>query len=263
MQTSTHYGKLKLRHERHIYKRGKNKGDAPMGPRGKTHYLCIDRKDHMAVRFHNTDIIKAYPDGRLTIDCGGWAGHITTKTHLNHALPGNMWMGTMRVMSESQLTIRTPAGRYRYYDGITFDAEGKPLTEIKPFLARRIDKDEVAELNRALDEYGFKDAFKVLWGACTPEDSQHDLTGKTDHSWRWVKNPIDLFDMPDLYADKWRYLVAHFAFDERWARDPVTGNHHKLFNKLTPSTTWSNIMRWVKRDMYKSIETEVYEVSQA
>lgn len=259
---TTYYTKLKFHLERHIYKRGKNKGDAPMGPRSKTHYLCIDRKDHMAVRFHNTDIIKAYPDGRITIDCNGWAGSITTKTHLNDALPGNMWMGSMRVMSESQLTIRTPAGRYRYYDGITFDAEGKPLTEIKPFLARRIDKDEVAELNRALDEYGFKDAFKVLWGACTPEDSQSTI-GNNGHDWRWVKTKLDLFDMPDVHADKWRTMVAYFAFDEKWTRDPATGNHKKVFIKLTPSQAWANIMRWVKRDMYRSIETEVYEVSQA
>jgi hypothetical protein len=143
---TTYHGKLKLHLERHIYKRGQYKGDAPMEARqrSKNHYRVIDRGTHMAVRFHNTDIIKAYPDGKITIDCEGWADRITTKTHLNMALPGAYYVASYKVHSHSQLVVRTQTGRYRYYDGITFDADGTPTTELKPFLARRIDKDQVA-----------------------------------------------------------------------------------------------------------------------
>jgi len=262
MQTSTHHGKLKLRLERHMFKRGRNKGSAPMGRRGKTHYLLIDRGTHLAVRFWNTDIIRAYPDGNVMLDCNGWADRITTKIHLNNALPSGWWIGSINFRSESQLCVNTPAGRYRYYDGITFDADGKPTTELHPFKARRIDKDEVAELNQAMDEYGFKEMFKVLWGACEPADTQEARSPdqKNNHQWRWVRNKLDLFDMPDVHADKWRYMIATFAFDERWGRDE-TGNFTKLFTKLDPSTTWSRLMRWVKKDMFKTIDTEVYEIS--
>lgn len=260
MQTSTHYTRLKLHLERHMYKRGRNKGNAPMGRRSKTHYQVIDRTTHLAVRFWNTDIIRAYPDGRIMVDCNGWADRITTKTHLNEALPRDMWVGSTKFMSESQLCINTQAGRYAYYDGITFDAEGKPTTELRPFKARRIDKDEVAELNRAVTEGGFKDMFRVLWAACEYEDTKVDYRA-AEHQWQWVRDKNCLFDLPDVHANKWRYMIAAFAFRESWGRDPRTGNHTKIGRKLDASIAWSNLMRWAKKDMYKTIETEVYEIS--
>ena len=260
MQTSTHYTRLKLHLERHMYKRGRNKGNAPMGRRSKTHYQVIDRTTHLAVRFWNTDIIRAYPDGRIMVDCNGWADSITTKIHLNDALPRDMWVGSTKFMSESQLCINTQAGRYAYYDGITFDADGKPTTELRPFKARRIDKDEVAELNRAVTEGGFKDMFRVLWAACEYEDTKRDFRA-AEHQWQWVRDKNCLFDLPDVHANKWRYMIAAFAFNERWVRDPRTGNHQQQFVKLDPSITWSRLMRWVKQGMYKTIETEVYEIS--
>lgn len=260
MQTSTHHGKLKLHLERHMYKRGRNKGDAPMGRRDKTHYRIIDRGTHLAVRFWNTDILRAYPDGNVMLDCNGWADSITTKIHLNDALPSGWWIGSTNFRSESQLCINTSAGRYRYYDSIAFDANGKPTTELRPFLAKRIDKEAVAELNQAMDEYGFKEMFKVLWGACEYEDSAISYRDP-EHQWHWVRNKLDLFYMPDVHANNWRYMIAYFAFKEYWGRDPQTNTARKVGHKLSPSETWSNIMRWVKKDMYKSIETEVYEIS--
>lgn len=256
MEPSTYYyGKLELHLERHIYKRGKYKGDAPMVPsqRSKNHYRVIDRGTHMAVRFHNTDIIKAYPDGRITIDCAGWDDHITTKTHLNMALPGAYYVSSYKVHSQSQLTVRTPKGRYRYYDGITFDADGAPTTELKPFFARRIDKNKVAELNKAMDENGFKEMFKVLWGQAKPEYM------RKQSEWRWI-NTEHLFSLPDVNAHQWVNMVSHFAFDETWGLDPVTGTYKRVYIKYDPSVTWSNLMRWVKRDMYNIVETEVYSM---
>lgn len=257
MEPSTYYyGKLKLHLERHIYKRGKYKGDAPMEARqrNKNHYRVADRGTHMAVRFHNTDIIRAYPDGKIMIDCNGWADHITTKTHLNGALPYGFWVASYKVHSHSQMIVRTHTGRYRYYDGITFDADGTPTTELKPFLARRIDKDQVAELNKDMDENGFREMFKVLWGQAKPEYMH------TNGEWRWTK-PEHLFSMPDVYAHMWLNMVSHFAFDEKWRRDPVTDTYGKYYVKYDPSVAWSNLMRWVKRDMYNVIETEVYSMT--
>lgn len=256
---TTYYTKLKFHLERHIYKRGANKGDAPMGRRGKTHYRVIDRGTHMAVRFWNTDIIRAYPDGNITIDCNGYVDRITTKTHLNEAMPRDMWIGSTKFRSESQLCITTQAGRYYYYDGITFDADGKPTTERRPFKARRIDKDEVAELNRAMLDGGFKDMFKMLWAACEYEDTKIDYRAP-EHQWHWVRNKLDLFELPEVHADKWRYMIAAFAFNETWSRDIRTGLATKTGYKLSASTTWANLMRWAKKDMYKTVETEVYEL---
>ena len=248
---TTLHGSLKLHLSRHVYKRGKNKGDAPAGPRGKTHYRVIDRGTHMAVRFWNTDIVKAYPDGSITIDCDGYAGRPTTKTHLNRIMPRMWWVASYRLHSQSQLVIRTPKGKYRYYDGISFDAEGTPTTELKPFYARRVDKDQVAELNKDMEENGFKEMFKVLWGQAKPEDM------RTNSQWRWENN---LFSLPEVHANKWLNMVAYFAFTERWGHDVITGNYKKLYTKRDPSHTWSHLMRWCKRDMFNVVETEVYSL---
>lgn len=253
---TTFHGKLKLHLERHIYKRGKYKGDAPAesGQRSKNHYRVADRGTHMAVRFHKTDIIKAYPDGRITIDCGGWYDRPSTRIHLNMVLPGAYRVASYTAFSQSQLTVRTPKGRYRYYDGITFDADGAPTTELKPFLARRIDKDKVAELNRDMDENGFKEMFKILWGQAKPEYMH------TNSEWRWI-NTEHLFYLPDVHAHRWINMVSHFAFEETWGHDPVTDTYKRVYTKYDPSGTWSNLMRWVKRDMYNIVETEVYSMT--
>jgi hypothetical protein len=258
--TQTLHSKMKLHHERHIFKRGNNKGDAPAGKRYKTHYLIIDRKDHMALRFWNTDILKAYPDGSITIDCGGWSGNPTTKTHLNQWLRGHhhFCLYSDKIMSHSQLSLYTPKNIYRYYDGITFDADGAPTTPLKGFYAKRIDKDEVAELNKALDENGFREMFKVLWGAVTPDECpEPHMQGLT---WWAARDRSDVFAMPDVYAEQWRPMVASFAFEVRRSYDMDTQTIRTTHIKRTPSATWSLIMRWVKDDMHKTIETEVFAI---
>lgn len=42
----------------------------------------FDRGDHIAIRLHNTDIIKLYPNGVVVLRHGGWQT-ITTKDRLN------------------------------------------------------------------------------------------------------------------------------------------------------------------------------------
>ncbi len=257
----TLHSKMKLHHERHVYKRGMHKGDAPAGPRGKSDYRIMVHADHMALRYYKTDILKAYPDGSITINCDGYSDRMSTKKYLNEWLYENdrMGVGSIRVMSESQLVVATPKGTYRYYDGISFDANGAPTTPLKPFRALRIDRDEVAELNKALDENGFKEMFKVLWGAVTQEDASR--TNRYNARWLTAKDRTDVFSMPDLYADEWACLVACFAFDAESSFNETTKRWEVALCKRPPSTVWSLIMGWAKTKMFKTIETEVYQLS--
>ena len=262
----TLHSKMKLHLERHVYKRGANKGDAPAGRRGQSDYRIIERKgnfgdDHMALRFYKTDILKAYPDGSITIHCDGYADRMTTKKHLNEWLynaPHRMYLGSRRIMSESQLVVATSKGTYRYYDGISFDANGAPTTPLKPFRALRIDRDEVAELNKALDENGFKEMFKVLWGAVTSDDCPNRYDYR---SWMSLKDRTDVFSMPDTYAEGWREMVAYFAFDSETYWDESKAQYNIRYIKRSPTNTWGALMSWAKHGMYKTIETEVYELS--
>lgn len=256
----TLHSKMKLHHERHVYKRGMHKGDAPAGPRYKSDYRIMVHADHMALRYYKTDILKAYPDGSITINCDGYSDRMSTKKYLNEWLYENdrMGVGSIRVMSESQLVVATSKGTYRYYDGISFDANGAPTTPLKPFRALRIDRDEVAELNKAIEENGFREMFKVLWGAVTSDD----LPNRYDYrAWMSLKDRTDVFSMPDTYAEGWREMVAYFAFDSETYWDESKAQYNIRYIKREPSAVWKAIMEWAKHDMLKTIETEVYEIS--
>lgn len=257
----TLHSKMKLHHERHVYKRGAHKGDAPAGSRGKNDYRIMAHDDHMALRYYNTDILKAYPDGSITIHCDGFADRPTTKKYLNEWLyraPNRLYLGSRRIMSQNQLIMATRTTLYRYYDGISFDANCAPTTPLKPFHACRINKEEVAELNKALDENGFKEMFKVLWGSAKVEDGKRPWDGGT---WLYAKDRTDVFSMPDLYADGWQNMVGRFAFDSETYWDANGSQYTLRYIKRDPPAVWKAIMGWAKTHMYKTIETEVYEIS--
>ena len=247
---------LRLRIERSAYKRGMNKGAAPLGPRWKSHYLAIDRGTHIAVRFHHTDIVRAYPDGTVMIDCGGYAGHMTTKTHLNDALRlipnASVRMYSFKVNSLSQLLLYVGNKRYRYYDGITLNREGTVTTGLLPFQARRIDKAQVAELNADMIDSGFKDAFRVLWSQATEEDSGAYRTSMWPHTFR--NNRASLVQAHN--SDQWLGAIADFAFERAWTRDKATGNVRYTTIKHDHSHVWSRMMKWIKADMYEVIDTQ-------
>ena len=104
----TMYERLQAHLTKHAYKRGANKGDAPLDSsrRGRSHERVSTRRDHMAVRFWNTDVIRAYPDGRIVLNCGGWYMSPTTKTCVNDALRwfgGNIaWLYSDRLYGKTQ-----------------------------------------------------------------------------------------------------------------------------------------------------------------
>lgn len=252
----TMHGKLRLRIERNEYKRGANKGAAPMGPRWKSHYLAIDRGTHIAVRFHHTDIVRAYPDGTVMIDCNGYAGHITTKTHLNdalHLMPGAVVrMYSSKINSLSQCLLYVGNKRYRYYDGITLNREGTVTTDLLPFQARRINKAEVADLNADMIESGFKDAFRVLWSQATEEDAAAFRTSMASHTFRNNRARI----VQAHHSNQWLGVIADFAFDRTWVQDKTTGAMKLTTIKHDHSQVWSRMMKWIKADMYETIDTQ-------
>lgn len=247
---------LRLRIERSAYKRGVNKGAAPMGPRWKSHYLAIDRGTHIAVRFHNTDIVRAYPDGTVIIDCNGYSGHMTTKTHLNDALRlmpnASVRMYSTKINSLSQCLLYVGNKRYRYYDGITLNREGAVTTGLLPFQARRINKAEVAELNADMIESGFKDAFRVLWSQATEEDAAAFRKSMAPHNFR--NNRTSLVQSHN--SNQWLGAIAEFSFERTWVQDKTTGAMRHTTIKHDHQQVWSRMMKWIKADMYEIIDTQ-------
>ena len=252
----TMYEKLQAHLTKHAYKSGKNKGDAPLDSsrRSRSHERVSPRSDHMAVHFHNTDVIKAYQDGRVEIDCDGYAGRPTTRTCVNDAL---RWFGGInarmysdKMYGKTQLVLKTTRGQYAYYDGITIDADGTLLSEPKPFQGKRIDKTASKELYADMQECGFKDVFKLLHAVAEKlppaNDRLHDKV-------RFARaSELRDFITQEVHANKWPYVVEMVSFKHKFNWQTRMGEYQKLDYK----DAWAQLMGIVKKDLYKTVAIE-------
>jgi len=248
------YDKLKFHLTRHAYKRGYNKGDAPFDQsrRGRSHHRVIQRSDCMAIRFHNTDIVRAYPDGRVMLDCNGWADSITTMTAVRDAnkfLSFTLSIGSRSVMSLSQMVVVRGGETILYYDGITFDGEGNVITPLRPFEARRIDKAESKEFMDEIKTSGFTDMFKLLYATVQPPEG-------TPNYFPRILN--DILTDPEHAAD-WPHIIAKYKYEQRWEFD-ANGMAKGWVEVGTAKTCWSRIMAVCKASMYNTIKTEVVSI---
>ena len=238
------YQHLKQHLERYVYKRGANKGDAPANryQRWRTTFRVVEHTDYMSVRLWRTDIIKAYPDGTFVIDTDGYYSHSTTIIRMNDALgyflPYSIWMGSMKKFSMPQKMMAVKDKRYRFYDGMKFDADCNLISEKKCFESRRIDKAQTKEFLNGLKESGFREVFNILWSQATLDDRFGSGMHRLDET---ITNPDE--------SDKWMSIIAQAAFGSGWRDD-----------KASPQVAWSRIMQAAKRDMYVVLPTDIYEV---
>jgi hypothetical protein len=243
------YDKLKYHLANHVYKRGRYKGDAPAdrSRRGRSHHRVVQRADFMAIRFHNTDIVRAYPDGRVQFDCKGWVSSSTTAMALRDAtlfMPFHFSVFSRNVMSLNQTVLRTRYGTMvKYYDGITMDGEGKVITPLRPFEARRIDKAESKEFMDKVEASGFKDMFKLLYATVQPPEGTIGV---------YPRRLSDRFTDPEHAAD-WPHLIATYKY-------VGIGGNRTWLEVGTAQTCWSRIMADCKSDMYRNIDTEVVSI---
>jgi hypothetical protein len=225
--------RLKLHLERHVYKRGRNKGDAPADSsrRAKTHFRVIQGNGgQMIVRFHNADILSAYEDGHIVLNTNGWHASPTTRTAMNEALCffGMGGVGSVRKGGYSQTGIRMNGKTYRYYDGMSFAADGTLMGDRISFTAKRTDREETAEFRADIKESGFVGMFPVLYAAATvPEQS-------------WLATPVQKLMTSDFHANQWPDLVAlakYSTFRARHHNRPAHANHKDALRALIASVT--------------------------
>jgi hypothetical protein len=160
---TTAYGNLSLYHSRHEYKRGAYKGDAPADSsrRAKAHFRIVKPDpayptDPYKVRFWATNILTAYPDGRVKINCNGFDDRPTTRGAMNHALHicgfrGHMFSRRLGALSQTAISINGKS--YRYYDGMEFDAEGTLLTPPQAWEAVITDTDKTKAFRAQTKEF--------------------------------------------------------------------------------------------------------------
>lgn len=75
----------------------------------------FDRGDHFALRLHNTDIIRVFPDGWV-LSAGGWTT-VTTKQRLND------WGPVGITQRDWTWYVGTPDGERTFHNGIFVDKD--------------------------------------------------------------------------------------------------------------------------------------------
>jgi hypothetical protein len=244
--TSTAHAKLTAHLEKHMYKRGYNIGDAPADNRGKTNFRVVKRGENIAVRFHSTDILTAYPNGDIMLDCRGWASATTTRAAMDFALrrfqPSYTSMGIRNFKSNSQLCLYLPGSRVvRYYDGIRISQTGEVLTPLQAFRCVRMNTEKSKALADGVKASGFKDMFAMLYN-----------TAKLEHKWAvdmWRCGRHDTITN-SANAEHWQGLVAGFKFVGDY-------RHESIPEGDTPARAWTRCMSAFKTHMYETVDTEV------
>ena len=241
---------------RHMYKRGKNKGDAPANKhrRAMCHYRVIKGNDDtLRIRMWSTDIITAYPNGDVKIDTNGYYSHNTTIIRLNEAFGFfegvGVGMGKRSILSYSQPVLRVNGKLYHYYDGITLNDQGEVITPLQAFEQKRVNKAETKALADDLQESGFKDAFKVLYATTTPEH-----IGENDYSLFGVDWADALAD--NAQADKWQLIIARTKFYKDYWSARTGGS--LWTEKSDAKACWAAIMQYCKKNMYVVSRSETF-----
>jgi hypothetical protein len=236
-----------------MYKRGKNKGDAPANAhrRAMDHFRVVKGNDDtMRIRMWSTDIITAYPNGDVKIDTRGYYTHNTTIIRLNEAFGFfegvGVGMGKRSILSYSQPVLRVGVKLYHYYDGITLNAQGEVITPLQAFEMKRVDKVATKELAVDLQESGFTDAFKLLYAVATPDDMEKDNFGMFG-----VRLPDALSD--NNRADTWKMIIARSKFERQYAYP-----QYQYVEKSNAKACWATIMAACKKNMFIVSRSETY-----
>lgn len=93
---------------------GRDKTDRPL--EGKTTRIRRVADDAVALRYHQTDVITWYEDGRIVLDSGGWHTS-TTKQKMGYAV--------VVIQTRGVWTLRWHGVTYVYEDGITLYPDGR------------------------------------------------------------------------------------------------------------------------------------------
>jgi hypothetical protein len=241
-----------------MYKRGKNKGDAPANKhqRGMNHFRVVKGNDDtMRVRMFSTDILTAYPDGNVKIDTRGYYRHNTTIIRLNEAfgfMPDLMYVGIGKrsILSYSQPVLRVHDKLYYYYDGITLNDQGEIITPLQAFEQKRTNRAETKALANDLAESGFTDAFKLLYAVATPEDMNLD-----SNAFFGVRLPETLTD--SNRGDAWKVIIARNKFERSYSWSS-SNRGYEYTEKSNAKACWATIMSACKKNMYIVSRSETF-----
>lgn len=113
----------------------------------------FDRGNHLAIRLHNTDILRIYQDGKYVIDVDGWQT-VTTKQRLNEYLPRGVSIYQERSIWYVNIGGYIADGStFTYQDGLTLTPSEDTFTITYANGEKPPTKKAMTKLNRSITTY--------------------------------------------------------------------------------------------------------------
>lgn len=251
----TAYTRLCEHHAKHIFKRGQNAGDAPLESRRKTDRLVRITPTHADVILYRTTVLRAFPDGSVTLNTGGYNTN-STREVINRALAfmggrycaSALGVGSTQRFGVSQMHYFTPTHFYAFYDWMTLTPDGIPATPV-PFKRCIIDPTKSKPFAAAVRP--FRQTFPVLHAAL-PDTADPD----TIRAAAETRRELNLYDTRNLHEaltsrpDLWPAIITLNAYTTEW-----TGGWREV--KQPPSSVLNKILNQIKRTMYMTVDADV------
>lgn len=166
----TPFGNLRLHIERYKYKKGRHAGAAPADTsrRGKSHFRVENHGYYIDVVFYYTSILRAFDDGRVVLQAGGYETSPTTRAALEDALWLAGYKGWLRSdhrngYLNTVLNLSPARGgawiKVGWADGITISPTGE-VTGYAPIKTYRADKE--ARKGWRAEAQPFKEMLPIL-----------------------------------------------------------------------------------------------------
>ena len=241
------YSKLSTHLERHQYKRGQYKGDAPADKarRSKNHFRVTREAGTMGVMFHQTQIITAYLDGRVRLTAEGYEDHMTTREALRemgfvmYTKNNNGYKNTMVRMCAQPIW----GPLYVYYSGMVFNEVGVLVGE--PVVERKYVADRDARKEFKASAKDFLEMLPILL-ATSAQRSADAAASTSDYEsrrgYRYARanthmtlSTRDVEKYPEL-VDAWRAALILYEAPT-----------------ITPARVWSAIYRECTRRMQDEV----------
>lgn len=248
---TTPYQRMLAHHAEHQFKKGQNKGDAPLDIRQRYgHKLIRLYPTHAEVVLYTSTLFRAYPDGTVQLSTGGWSTY-TTKDTINtalklfcrHASPSYSAYVSSHVRSGITQWHYTVAGTgtFAFYDCMTLAPNGLP-TNPKPFKRKIIDQTKSRPFFRAAQ--AFRQTFPLLHAALP------DTTNARPNDY-YAHGLIDSRKLAHAIAHQpelWPIIVEHFSYPPRlW---------HTLNKYQDPDDVFHTIINEAKKCMYIIVDSE-------
>ena len=251
--TNLPYQRMLAHHAEHQFKKGVNKGDAPLDIRQRYgHKLVRIHPTHAEVVLYRSTLFRAFPDGTVQLSAGGWSTY-TTKDTINTALAlfcryaSPSYSAYVHSCTRYGVTqwhyMVAGAGTYLFYDGMIITPNGIPL-EPRPFKRRVIDQTKSRPFTTA--SCPFRQTLPLLHAALPDTTNARP----NDYYAHGLSDPHALAHAITSQPELWPLIVEHHSYPPRiWST---------VRKYSDPKEVLQTILREAKKGMHMLVDAPHY-----